>query len=177
MCCIYCIVVVLVTESAKLPIQQPTLPESNAFQTPLINGKNSVSALYELCQAYHLPQPKVVEDRPEESLDPSLHYCAFKVGDEQYSIGAGRSKKAAKEIAAQHAMASLLELRGVQQFHPGASSDGDRFAVLSWNHLSALSCDAPEGWRFAGYKVIAAFIMQDGEDDPGRVVSLGTGNK
>ena len=65
----------------------------------------------------------------------------------------------------------------MQQFHPGASSDGDRFAVLSWNHLSTLSCDAPEGWRFAGYKVIAAFIMQDGEDDPGRVVSLGTGNK
>lgn len=164
-------------ESAKLPMQQPTLPESNALQIPLINGKNSVSALYELCQACHLPQPKVVEDRPEESLDPSLHYCAFKVGDEQYSIGAGRSKKVAKEIAAQHAMASLLELRGVQQFHPGASSDGDRFAALSWNHLSALSCDAPEGWRFAGYKVIAAFIMQDGEDDPGRVVSLGTGNK
>ena len=83
-----------------MPIQQPTLPDSKVLQTPLINGKNSVSALYELCQAYHLPQPTVVEDRPEESLDPTLHYCAFKVGEEQYSMGAGRSKKAAKEIAA-----------------------------------------------------------------------------
>ena len=116
--------------------------------------------------------------QPEQNVDPSLFYCAFKVGDEQFGVGAGRSKKAAKEMAAQYALASLLKLRGVQQINPGESSaDGDRFEALSWNHLSALTYDAAEGWRFARYKVIAAFIMQDGKDDPGRVVSLGTGNK
>lgn len=167
-------------EAIKSPqptAEQPKFHKSEVPQTPLTDGKNSVSALYELCQAYHLPQPEVVEIRPEENFDPSLYYCTFKVGDESYNCGAGRSKKAAKEMAAQHAMASLLKLKGVQQYNPGASSDGDKFAALSWNCLSALSCDAPEGWRFAGYKVIAAFIMQDGEDDTGKVVSLGTGNK
>ena len=157
--------------------EQPSLHESGVAQTSLTGGKNSVSALYELCQAYHLPQPEVLEVRPEENVDPTLHYCAFKVGDEQYTLGAGRSKKVAKEAAAQYAMASLLKLNGVQQYNPGASSEGDKFAALTWNHLSALSHDAPEGWKFAGYKIIAAFIMQDGEDDPGKVVSLGTGNK
>ena len=144
----------------------------------LTDGKNSISALYELCQAYHFPQPEPQEGRPEENFDPSLHYCAYKVGEEQYNWGAGRTKKAAKEAAAHHAVTSLLKLKGVhQQYNPGASTEGDKIAALCWNHLSALSRDAPEGWRLAGYKVIAAFVMQDGDDDPGTVVSLGTGNK
>ena len=143
----------------------------------LTDGKNSVSALYELCQAYHLPQPEVLEVRPEENSDPSLHYCAFRVGEEEFTWGAARSKKAAKEAAAQHALASLSKLDGVQQYNSGATSEGDKFAALAWNHLLALSREAPEGWRFAGHKIVAAFVMQDGEDDPGKVVSLGTGNK
>lgn len=124
-----------------------------------------------------MPQPEVLEERPEENSDPSLHYCAFKVGEEQYQWGAGRSKKAAKEAAAQHAMASLSKVNGVHQYNTRASSEGDKFAALTWNHLTALSREAPDGWKFAGYKIIAAFIMQDGEEDPGKVVSLGTGNK
>ena len=121
--------------------------------------------------------PEVLEVRPDENPDPSLFYFAIKVGDEQFNCGAGKSKKAAKEAAAQHAMASLSKLNGALQYKTGASSEGDTFAALVWNHLSALTREAPEGWRFAGYKIIAAFIMQDGEDDPGTVVSLGTGNK
>ena len=157
---------------------QKSLHEMDVPQTSLTDGNKSISALYELCQAYHFPQPEALEVRPEGNLDPSLHYCAYKVGEEQYNWGAGRTKKAAKESAAQHAVASLLKLKGVHQlYNPGTSSEGDKIAVLCWNHLSALSRDAPEGWRFAGYKVIAAFVMQDGDDDPGTVVSLGTGNK
>lgn len=136
-----------------------------------------MSALYELCQAYHLPQPEVVDVRPEESPDPSLFYSAFKVGDQQFEYGARRSKKTAKEAAAQHALAALSKVNGALQYKTNASTDGDKFAALVWNHLSALTRDAPEGWRFAGYKIVAAFVMQDGEDDPGSVVSLATGNK
>lgn len=157
---------------------QKSLHEMNVPRTPLTDGKNSISALYELCQAYHLPQPEAQEVRPEGNLDPSYHYCAYKVGEELYNCGAGRTKKAAKEAAAQHAVASLLKLKDVHQlYNPGTSTEGDRIAALCWNHLSGLSREAPEGWRFAGYKVIAAFVMQDGDDDPGTVVSLGTGNK
>ena len=116
--------------------------------------------------------------RPEGNVDPTLHYCAYKVGEELYDLGAGRTKKVAKETAAQHAVASLLKLKGVQQvYNSGTSTEGDKIAALCWNHLSTVSRDAPEGWRFSGYKVIAAFVMQDGDDDPGTVVSLGTGNK
>ena len=157
---------------------QNSLHEMDVPQTPLTDGKNGISALYELCQAYHLPQPEALEMRPEGNVDPSYHYCAYKVGEEQYNWGAGRTKKAAKESAAQHAVASLSKLKGVcQLYNPGASTEGDKIAALCWNHLSGLSREAPEGWRFAGYKVIAAFVMQDGDDDPGSVVSLGTGNK
>ena len=166
------------------PVKSVPAPEHKALHQPdapqaaLTDGKSSISALYELCQAYHFPQPVVQEVRPEGNLDPSLHYCAYKVGEEQYNSGAGRTKKAAKESAAQYAVASLLKLKGVHlMYNPGTSTEGDKIAALCWNHLSALSRDAPEGWRFAGYKVIAAFVMQDGDDDPGAVVSLGTGNK
>lgn len=157
--------------------EQAIRKEHEVPKATLTEGKNIVSALYELCQAYRLPVPEVLEVRPDENPDPSLFYFAIKVGDEQFNCGAGKSKKAAKEAAAQHAMASLSKLNGALQYKTGASSEGDTFAALVWNHLSALTREAPEGWRFAGYKIIAAFIMQDGEDDPGTVVSLGTGNK
>lgn len=134
-------------------------------------------ALYELCQAYHLSQPEVIDVQPEEYPDPSLFYSAFKVGDQQFEHGAGRSKKTAKEAAAQRALAELSKINGALQYKTSASTDGDKFAALVWNHLLALTRDAPEGWRFAGYKIVAAFIMQDGEDDPGSIVSLATGNK
>lgn len=144
----------------------------------LTDGKSTVSALYELCQAHHLPQPHALEKQPEGKIDPTLHYCAYKVGEELYDLGAGRTKKAAKEAAAQHAVASILKLKGLHHvYNPGTTSEGDEIAAMCWNHLSILSRDAPEGWRFAGYKVVAAFVMQDGDDDPGAVVSLGTGNK
>lgn len=134
--------------------------------------------MYELCQAHHLPQPHALEKQPEGKIDPTLHYCAYKVGEELYDLGAGRTKKAAKEAAAQHAVASILKLKGLHHvYNPGTNSEGDEIAAMCWNHLSILSRDAPEGWRFAGYKVVAAFVMQDGDDDPGAVVSLGTGNK
>ena len=161
----------------KPAIEQPSLNEFCVPKAYLTVGKNIVSALYELCQACHLPQPEVQEVRPEGSSDPSLFYYIFKVGDDQFDWGVGRTKKAAKEAAAQHAVAALSKLNGAQHYNTGASCEGDKFAALVWNHLSALSRDAPEGWRFAGFKIVAAFVMQDGEDDPGKVVSLGTGNK
>ncbi|XP_020620694.1 double-stranded RNA-specific adenosine deaminase-like [Orbicella faveolata] len=164
-------------KSNPVPVQK-SLHEMEVPRTPLTDGKNSISALYELCQAYHFPQPEAQEVRPEGNLDPSYHYCAYKVGEELYNWGAGRTKKAAKESAAQYAVDSLLKLKGVHQlYNPGTTTEGDKIAALCWNHLSGLSREAPEGWRFAGYKVIAGFVMQDGDDDPWTVVSLGTGNK
>ncbi|KAJ7373700.1 hypothetical protein OS493_011309 [Desmophyllum pertusum] len=142
------------------PIAEQTLQESDVPQASLDRWEKQRQCI-----------PETQEVRPEGNLDPSLHYCAYKVGEELYNWGAGRSKKAAKESAAQHAVASLLKLKGVHQlYNPGTSTEGDKIAAQCWNHLSALSRDAPEGWRFAGYKI-------DGDDDPGTVVSLGTGNK
>lgn len=168
--------------SPELITPQPTtgqaLPQENEVpKASLTDGKNAVCALYELCQAYRLPQPEVLDVQPEEYSDPSLFYSAFKVGDQQFEHGAGRSKKTSKEAAAQHALAELSKINGALQYKTSASTEGDKFAALVWNHLLALTRDAPEGWRFAGYKIVAAFIMQDGEDDPGSIVSLATGNK
>lgn len=169
--------------NVDLSKKTPTTAEETSIppeehKLPLTDGKSAVSALYELCQAHHLPHPEAQEVRPDGKRDPALHYCAYKVGEELYNVGAGLTKKAAKEAAAQHAVASLLKLKGVHHiYNPGTTSEGDEIAALCWNHLSILSRDAPEGWRFAGYKVVAAFVMQDGDDAPGVVVSLGTGNK
>ena len=141
------------------------------------DGKSRVSALYELCQAHRMPQPEVVPVHPENRSHPMMHYCLFKVGEQQFGVGEGRTKKAAKEMAADLAMQELLKQTTGSGYSPIGSELGDQFAALSWNCLNSLSQHAPEAWRFAGYKVLAAFIMQNGDDDPGTVVSLGTGNK
>ena len=115
--------------------------------------------------------------QPEGTFDPMLHYAAFKVGEVQYAYGAGRTKKMARNVAAKHAIDSLSRSKSPQSYSLVGLKEGDRFAALSWNCISQLSSCTSEGWRLAGCKFIAAFIMQDGDQDVGTVVSLGSGNK
>ncbi|EDO36903.1 predicted protein [Nematostella vectensis] len=62
-------------------------------------------------------------------------------------------------------------------YSPVGSCEGDQLAALSWQCLTLISNHAAESWRLAGYKVLAAFIMQDSSNPKGTVVSIGTGNK
>ena len=80
-------------------------------------------------------------------------------------------------MAAGLALDVLTEKMSGSKYSPIGSSEGDKFASLSWNCFGAISNHTTDAWRFAGYKVLAAFILQDGSEDSGVVVSLGTGNK
>ncbi|XP_031548654.1 double-stranded RNA-specific adenosine deaminase-like [Actinia tenebrosa] len=161
-------------------MNQPPAEEdpSNAAKGPPKNPgtKSKVSELYEYCQAYHLEQPEPKDVFPADRTSPSFHYVSYKIGDKEFSIGDGRSKKAAREAAATLTLDELMKKNEGSKYTPVGTTEADRLAALSWNCLSKISKNAPDSWRFAGYKVLATIIMQDNDAEP-CIVSLGTGNK
>ncbi|XP_032233012.2 double-stranded RNA-specific adenosine deaminase [Nematostella vectensis] len=160
------------------PVQpSESVPGENGVVPKQQGVKSRVSALYEFCQAYHLPQPEPIEVKHEFRVNPGSHYMAFKIGEQSYPPGEGRTKKAAKEIAAGHALTELEKANTGSMYSPVGSCEGDQLAALSWQCLTLISNHAAESWRLAGYKVLAAFIMQDSSNPKGTVVSIGTGNK
>lgn len=71
--------------------------------------KSQVSELYEFCQAFHLSTPESVDVFPPNRASSSTHCAAYKVDNEQFGIGSGKNKKAAREEAAQLALEELLK--------------------------------------------------------------------
>lgn len=138
--------------------------------------KSKVSELYEFCQAYHLGHPEPEDVFPPDRTSTTLHYVVYKIGDKEFGVGDGRNKKSAREAAATLALEELMKKNEGSKYTPVGTTEADRLAALSWNCLSKISKNAPDSWRFAGYKVLATIIMQDNEAEP-CVVSLGTGNK
>lgn len=161
-------------------MNQPPVREdpSNAARDPPKNPgtKSKVSELYEYCQAYHLGQPESMDVFPPNRSSPSCHCAVYKIGEDEFAVGEGRNKKAAREAAALLTLEELMKKNEGSKYTPVGTTEADRLAALSWNCLSKISKNAPDSWRFAGYKVLATFIMQDNEAEP-CIVSLGTGNK
>ncbi|KAK3731140.1 hypothetical protein QZH41_018340, partial [Actinostola sp. cb2023] len=155
------------------------LETDGAEQSPIKNPgtKSKVSELYEFCQAFHLGPPEPVDVFPPNRSSPSTHYAAYKIDNEQFGVGSGKNKKVAREVAAELALEELLKKSEGSKYTPVGSTDGDEIAAFSWNCLSKISKCAPDSWRFAGYKVLAAVILKETGTESCTVVSLGTGNK
>lgn len=72
--------------------------------------KSKVSELYEFCQAYHIGPPESVDVYPPDRTTPSsTHYAAYEVSGEQFGVGSGKTKKAAREEAARLAIEELMK--------------------------------------------------------------------
>lgn len=82
-----------------------------AKENPVKNPgtKSKVSELYEFCQAFHLTTPESVDVFPSSRTSPSTHYAAYKIDNEQFGVGSGKNKKAAREEAAKLALEELLK--------------------------------------------------------------------
>lgn len=156
-----------------------SIETDGVVQHPVKNSgtKSKVSELYEFCQAFHLGQPEPIDVTPPNRSSPSTHYAAYKIDDEQFGIGSGKTKKAAREVAAKLTLEELIQRNEGSKYTPVGTTEGDEIAAMSWNCLSKISKCAPDSWRFAGYKVLATVIMKDTGADSSCVVSLGTGNK
>ncbi|XP_029199446.2 LOW QUALITY PROTEIN: uncharacterized protein LOC114964269 [Acropora millepora] len=148
-------------------------------------NKNPVSALNEYVQKNRMDLSfETLATRPTFAV-------AAKINGKLYPAANARNLKEAKREAADFALRSLLgqganvgrndNTASLHISNPSASTLSkatthfDRIAALSHNAFLQIAATIAD--KFAGRKVVACIIMKQGDEDSGKVVAVGTGNR
>ncbi|KAL5007227.1 hypothetical protein ScPMuIL_016033 [Solemya velum] len=146
-------------------------------------NKNAVSALMEYAQSRHSDARIEVISQRGPSHKPKFEIAAY-VGSRQFQSIICSNKKDGRKEAADIALRTLI---AEGQYHGEKTNSNipkvpfsdmthfDKMAALTHQKFNLIIASIPES--FAGRKVIAGMVMKMSEDDPGTVISIGTGNR
>ncbi|XP_067932536.1 double-stranded RNA-specific adenosine deaminase-like [Watersipora subatra] len=132
--------------------------------------RNPVSVLQEFCQKKRMPFDITVDD--VAGVDGFIAHVTVNNELTDIASAAGRTKKEAKRLAADSAVKVLMQADAPMAAEEEATHF-DKVSHTAHQKLFKLLEGVPE--YLAGRKVVAAFVLQTG-DDLGEVVALGTGN-
>lgn len=182
------------THSLPKPVLVPPPSKSLALSSKILShetfnalNKNPVSSLNELAQKNGLEV--TFEVLNEGRGHKNKFTVAAKIGDQLYDAVAASNMKDARRDAADAALRAILGKSAFKSksgmgenviddiLNPPSNglSHFDNIATLSHHAFLLLSTMIQE--NFAGRKVIAGMIQQNGYEDSGRVVAMGTGNR